>query len=247
MRRHLLVIGDCLTYWGPLGPCSFDEPRLWPNLVAKEFEADLEVLVGPEWTARDASAALLQGSIEVDVDAVIVAVGGMDQRASSLPPELSRNSLIAGLRLIYPECFSRGADTLIEFVSSIAIQLTGGRFRRRPQDETDRELALIVSTMRQRQADIPLVLLAPGVSNSSRHHHKDAVIAARRWSDRHHTGLVEVDNLIEPSLVDGTANPDGVHYSWLTHQLVARAVANELEAVGFPRKPARKTVRKTSR
>ena len=46
----------------------------------------------------------------------------------------------------------------------------------------------------------------------------------------------EIDDLVLPSLLDGTANPDGIHYSWRTHELIGHAVAEELQVVGFTTK-----------
>ncbi|MFT6565108.1 MAG: hypothetical protein ACJAY5_001873 [Actinomycetes bacterium] len=98
-------------------------------------------------------------------------------------------------------------------------------------------MARITAAARVFNPDIPVVLVAPGIHNSpdypSDRHHEPALVAARQWVTRNGTGLVETDALCLPSLQDGSANPDGIHYSWQTHQLIGDAVAAELRVVGF--------------
>ena len=81
---------------------------------------------------------------------------------------------------------------------------------------------------------MPIVLLGPAPFRAADYPptagHAPAVRAARRFAGARDVDLVETDELVQPSLDDGTANPDGMHWSWTSHRLIGRAVADRLAA-----------------
>ncbi|CPY77726.1 Uncharacterised protein [Mycobacteroides abscessus] len=43
-RKTLLVFADSLSYYGPTGGLAASDPRIWPNIVAKKLDWDLELI-----------------------------------------------------------------------------------------------------------------------------------------------------------------------------------------------------------
>ena len=251
MGSNLLVVGDSLTYHGPDRPHVLTDSRLWPNIAAASCVGDNAETSRPDpsaaasvdlvarlgWTARDAWWAItkdpyLWGAVLPRADALVLAVGGMDHLPASIPTYLRD-----GIPYIRPASLRRRVRDAYRTLSPPVIRLSGGFLRQLPQEATDHYLGRITSVVRHFNPDVPVVLVAPGIHRSpdypDHHHHQPALVAARRWADKYETGYVEVDDLIEPSLEDGTANPDGMHYSWQTHQLIGAAVGAELRVLGF--------------
>jgi hypothetical protein len=239
MTSHVLVVGDSLTYHGPDRPHVLTDGRLWPNVASAEFgdDVDVDLVARLGWTARDAWWAVtkdpyLWGAVLPRADALVLAVGGMDHLPASVPTYLRD-----GIPYLRPAALRRRVRQAYRSLSPPVIRLTDGRLRQLPQEATDHYLARITAAARVFNPDIPVVLVAPGIHNSpdypSDRHHEPALVAARQWVTRNGTGLVETDALCLPSLQDGSANPDGIHYSWQTHQLIGDAVAAELRVVGF--------------
>ena len=215
------------------------DPRLWPNIAATDIGTDVHVDLAARlgWTARDAWWAVtkdpyLWGAVLPRADALVLSVGGMDQLPAAIPTYLRD-----GIPYVRPAAVRRRVRDAYRALSPAAIRLTRGWLRQLPQNATDHYLARITQAVRIFNPEIPVVLVAPGIHRSADYptdrHHKPALLAARRWADRHQTGYVEIDDVIAPSLADGTANPDGIHYSWRTHELVGHSIAEELRVVGF--------------
>ena len=242
VKKHVLVIGDSLTYHGPDRPHILTDARLWPNVMARgladhgtEIEVDLVARLG--WTARDAWWAVtkdpaLWGRVLPRADALILAVGQMDHLPAAIPTYLRD-----GIPYLHPASIRRRVRDAYRLLSPSVIRLTGGRMRQLPQPATDHYLSRITSVVRHFNTGLPVVLLAPGVHRSAAYptdrHHRGALIAARAWAGKHRSACVEIEDLILPSLLDGTANPDGIHYSWRTHDLIGMAVAQSLRQQGF--------------
>lgn len=241
MPQHVLVIGDSLAYHGPDRPYVLTDSRLWPNVMRDQLSAsgalsvDLAARLG--WTARDAWWAVtkdpyLWGAVLPRADALVLAVGGMDQLPAAIPTYLRD-----GIPYVRPGSLRRKVRDSYRALSPPIIKLSGGRLRQLPQAATDHYLSRIVHAARFFNPKIPVVLIAPGIHQAreypSDRPHAPALEAARTWARKHETGFVEIDDLIRPSLRNGTSNPDGIHYSWSTHTLIGNAVADELRVVGF--------------
>ncbi len=239
MGRHLLVVGDSLAFHGPDRPYVLTDPRLFPNVAAAQVGPDVEVdlVARLGWTARDAWWAVTKdpyvwGVVLPRADALVITVGGMDQLPAAIPTYLRD-----GIPYVRPAALRRRVRDAYRVLSPPAIRLTGGHMRQLPQKATDHYLGRITQVVRHFRPEMPVVLVAPGVHQAPDYptdrHHQPALLAARRWADKHQTGYIEIDDMIWPSLRDGSANPDGIHYSWRSHELVGEAIARELKVVGF--------------
>ena len=239
VSRNVLVIGDSLTYHGPDRPHVLTDERLWPNIMAGALGTDVNVdlVARLGWTARDAWWAVTKdprvwGEVLPGADALVLAVGGMDHLPAAIPTYLRD-----GIPYIRPAKARRQVRDLYRRVSPSVIRASRGRLRQLPQQATDHYLARITSVVRHFTADIPVVVQTPPPYRSPAYpslaHHESAVIAADRWADRNDCQCVTMDDLVLPSLLDGTANPDGIHFSWLTHRLVGAATADALRTAGF--------------
>lgn len=234
MSRHVLVIGDSLTYHGPDRPHLLDDRRLWPNIMAAQLEpgvrVDLVARLG--WTARDAWWAVtkdprLWGRVLPRSDALVLAVGGMDHLPAAIPTYLRD-----GIPYLSPAPLRREVRRAYRTLSPVAIRATGGRMRQLPQAATDQYLTRLSQAVRHFNPRAPIVLLAPPPHRSrdypSHRHHAPAVAAAHTWAAANGATTVELDDHVLPSFLDGTANPDGLHWSWRAHEFVGREVANVL-------------------
>ena len=245
--RHVLVFGDSLTFHGPQGPVPVSDPRLYPNVLAAELErggawgppeacrvrADVVARLG--WTARDAWWALTKDPVVATVlapraSALVLSVGQMDQLPAAVPTYLRD-----GIPYLRPGGVRRWVRTVYRRAGPFVITVTGGRLRQLPQAATDTYLDRLVQAVRliaPAGDSLPVVLAGPSPWRSaaypSQRQHAPAVQAARRWSQRSAVPWVDLDPLVGPSLLDGTANPDGLHWSWAAHELVGRALAGAL-------------------
>ncbi|MGA0222712.1 MAG: SGNH/GDSL hydrolase family protein, partial [Candidatus Nanopelagicales bacterium] len=158
---------------------------------------------------------------------VVIGVGGMDQLPASVPTWL-RDSL----PYVRPGGLRRRLRRAYRDLTPGVIRATGGRLRQLPQDATDRYLTRIIQTIRVLRPDVPIVLLAPSPYRSpyypSNRHHAGASTAAHRLARALDVGLVDPESAVLPGLRDGSANPDGMHWSWAAHRHVGRALAEAL-------------------
>ncbi len=90
-------------------------------------------------------------------------------------------------------------------------------------------LTRIIQTIRLLRPDVPVVLVAPTPYRSpyypSNRHHAGASTAAHRLARVLDVGLVDPESAVLPGSRDGSANPDGMHWSWAAHRHVGRALA----------------------
>ncbi|MBI1378616.1 MAG: SGNH/GDSL hydrolase family protein [Frankiales bacterium] len=240
--RHVLVLADSLAFHGPDGPQPPGDPRLYPNVLAAslagpgdEVRADVVARIG--WTARDAWWALTKdprvwGELVPRADAVVLGVGGMDALPASVPTFLRE-----GIPYVRPGSLRRGVRRAYAATSPRVIRLLDGRVRQLPQAATDHYLRRVVEGIAHYRPGLPSVLLGPSpyaaATYPSDRGHAPAAAAARRWAAAHGTGLVDPDPLVLPALRDGSANPDGLHWAWSTHEAVGRALAAELRRCGW--------------
>src|SRR5690349_10234530 len=91
-RPTLLIFADSLSYYGPQGGLPSDDPRIWPNIVARQLDWDVELIGRIGWTSRDVWWAATQDprawAALPRAGAVIFATSGMDSLPSPLPTAL---------------------------------------------------------------------------------------------------------------------------------------------------------------
>ncbi len=236
--RHVLVLGDSLTFHGPQGIVSPSDPRLFPNIAAAHLAlklgAPVEVdLVAREgWTSRDAWWALTKDPVVFGIylpraSAVIIEVGGMDQLPAVIPTYLRE-----GMPYLRPGGLRRRTRRLYRNLAPKIVGRTGGLMRQLPQSATDRYLTRIVQAVRAISGDIPIVAVTPSPYNSryypSQKYHHNARTSAFSWAAFLGVPLVDIENHVLAGLASGAANPDGMHWAWETHHRVGSELAREL-------------------
>lgn len=229
-RRHLLVLGDSLAFHGPERAMPPGDARLFPQVAGRLMGVEVDLVARQGWTARDAWWALTKdpvvwGRYLPRADALLLAVGGMDQLPTPVPTWM-RDS-IPYLRNSRARRVARDA---LRGATPTAVRRLGGPFRTLPQVATDRYLTRIVEGVRALRPEIPIALLGPapwtGPYYPSVRSHAPAVAAAEHWAHEHDVPYVDIEALVAPRL--STCNPDGLHWSWKVHALVGQAVADRL-------------------
>lgn len=215
-----------------------DDPRLWPQVAAQDLQLALgrsvhiDLFAREGWTARDVWWALtkdpaLWGQAVPRADAMVVATGGMDHLPAAIPTYLREGIRYipqARIRHLVRRAYASSAPHIM--------RLTGGRMRQLPAAATAHFHRRAIEGVRHFRPELPIVLLGPAPYRSPYYpvssHHPAAVAAAASLAEQTGCAFIDVDELVWPSLRDGSANPDGMHWSWASHDGVGRAVAEEL-------------------
>jgi hypothetical protein len=233
--RRVLVIADSLAFHGPEQPELLTDPRLYPNVLAAELGVEVDVVARFGWTARDAWWALTKDPTVYSVllpraDAVVIGVGGMDSLPASLPTYLRE-----GIAYLRPGWLRRRVRRLHHLAHPHLVRLTTGRMRVLPQAATDMFLSRCVQGIRFVRPGLPIVAMTPAPWDSWYYPvnsgHEGARRAALAWAEREAVPILDVESIVAPTLADGTANPDGMHWNWLVHERVGQGLA-ELVRIG---------------
>jgi hypothetical protein len=228
----VLVIADSLAFHGPEKPELLTHPDLYPNVLAAELDAEVDVVARFGWTAREAWWALTKDPTVYSVllpraDAVVIGVGGMDSLPASLPTYLRE-----GIAYLRPGWLRRRVRRLHHLAHPHLVRLTDGRMRVLPQAATDTFLTRCVQGIRLVKPGVPIIAMTPAPWDSwyypVNRGHASAREAALAWAQREMVPRLDVESIIAPTLADGTANPDGMHWGWLVHQQVGQALADLL-------------------
>lgn len=234
MALNVLVLGDSLTYHGPERAEMPDDPRLWPqvmcsSLADSDLKARVDLVARMGWTMRDGWWALTKdprcwGEVLPRADAVVISLGGMDHLPAAIPTYLRE-----GIAYLRPGSLRRRVRSVYRAAAPRIMQATGGPWRQLPQVATDAYLVRIVEGIRYWREQAPIVLLGPAPHAAPDYPvttgHEPAVAAARRQADQLEIDFLNLDPLVWPSLKDGSANPDGMHWSWRTHREIGQATA----------------------
>lgn len=200
--------------------------------AATGAEVTIDLFAREGWTARDAWWALTRdptcwGEALPRADVLVLATGGMDALPAAIPTYLRQ-----GITYIRPGSVRRRVRRGYQFLAPQVMRLTGGRLRQLPQQATDHYHSRVVQAVHVWRPELPVVLLGPAPTRSpyypTVHDHAGAVDAARRWSNSQGATFVDLDPLVGPAMAAGTANPDGLHWSWQVHEAVGAAVAQAL-------------------
>lgn len=232
MTHRLLVFGDSLCFHGPDRAYPADEPRIWPNLAAARLGGTAAVVARIGWTARDAWWALTDDPrVWADlreVDAVVLAVGNMDAMPSPLPTYLR-----TGLRHLRPEPLRRVVRRAYLGAQPRLAVLMRGRPVALPPALTVQYLDRCVGALRAVRPELPIVGVTPplhraasyGGVYSGRHATGRAI---RQWASESGVGLVDLAQVVGDHVMNGDGNPDGMHWGWSGHRMVADAMVEAL-------------------
>jgi hypothetical protein len=195
-----------------------------------KVRVDLVARLG--WTTRDGWWALTKdprcwGEVLPRADAVVIALGGMDQLPAAIPTYLRE-----GIAYVRPGSLRRRVRSVYRIAAPRIMRATGGPWRQLPQAATEAYLGRIVEAIRYWRGEAPIVLLGPAPHAAGDYPvtagHAPAVAAARSQARRLAVDFLDVDPLVYPSLRDGSANPDGMHWSWRSHSEIGAATAQLL-------------------
>jgi diglucosylglycerate octanoyltransferase len=237
--RHLLVLGDSLTFHGPERGELITDPRLYPHVAAAALSTPdspvrAEIVARVGWTARDVWWAMTRDPQVYSVllpraDAVLLAVGGMDYLPTTVPTWLRE-----GIRFLRPPAVRRTVRTAYHRIQPLAAPVTP--WRALPQRLTDDYLDRCVGGVRYFHSGVPVLGIVPpphaapaygGVPRG----HAAAMAAARAWGARAGVPLLDLAALVGPHLAAGRANPDGMHFGWEAHADIGAALAGLVRTV----------------
>jgi len=233
LHRTLLVFCDSLSYYGPQGGLPADDPRIWPNIVATQLGWDLELIGRIGWTSRDVWWAATQDprswAALPRAGAVIFATSGMDSLPSPLPTALRES-----IRYIRPPWLRRwvrdGYGWLQPRLSPVSRPALPPRL-------SVEYLEMTRGAIDFNRPGIPIVASLPSVHIAETygysHRGRSGTVAAiTPWAARHRIPLVDLKEAVEPHVLGGRGNPDGIHWNFEAHQAVAGLMLRALAEAG---------------
>lgn len=229
---HVLVLADSLAYHGPAGAERPDHPDLWTSVMASELNARVDLLARLGWTTRDAWWALTKdpnswGTYVPRADAMVIAVGGMDQLPAIVPTYLRE-----GIPYMRPATLRSATRRAYLSASPRLMRVARGPFRQLPQRSTESYLSRIVAAMRFWHPGLPVLLLGPAPHSAQAYpvhrFHAPAVVATRRWAAANDALFLDLDPIVAPAIATGDHNPDGIHWGWTVHKEIGRLAAEAL-------------------
>ncbi|MGH3437152.1 MAG: diglucosylglycerate octanoyltransferase [Sciscionella sp.] len=229
---NLLIFGDSLAFYGPDGARPADDPGLWPNVLADRLGAQVGLFAGVGWTARDAYWSLT-GDPTVwpwlpRIDALVLAVGGMDTLPSPLPTYLRQ-----GIRYLRPEPLRRHVRGVYLAAQPALAKLLRGTPVALPPALSVVYLDRMLTGIRALRPGLPAVAVVPpphravsyGLVHTGR---ARAEAAIREWTGRRGVALVDLPSVVSRHVLGGHGNADGIHWGWEGHRLVGEAFAKQL-------------------
>lgn len=227
------MLGDSLAFHGPSQAELLTHPGLFPNVLGRLLDAEVDTIARLGWTARDAWWALTRDPYLYSVllpraDVVVLALGGMDHLPASLPAYLR-----SGLDYIRPGAVRRRVKKAYHLANPYVVRATGGRMRALSQRATLAYLDRIVGAIRQLHPHVTVVGIVPPPYDAEyfghvTRPHLPAVAAHREWGATRNVPLADLHLVVQPHLDEGDINPDGMHWSWSCHEEVAKALAEAI-------------------
>jgi hypothetical protein len=232
-EQRVLVLADSLAFHGPRRGELLTEPRLWPNVLARELPGTVDVVARLGWTARDVWWALTKDPHVYSVllpraAAVVLAVGGMDYLPALVPTYLRE-----GIPYLRPDWLRRAARWAYRTAQPWGARVHGGRWRTLPQGLTDAYLSRSVAGIRYFHPRAVVVGMVPPPHDAPLYGrvtagHRPAVAAALAWGRREDVPMLDVPALVAAELAGGRCNVDGMHWGWAAHAAVGRGYADLL-------------------
>lgn len=228
---RVLVLGDSLSYFGPVEAMPADDARLWPNQLGTETLVHL--VAGAGWTMREAYWAVTDNptvwSLLPKLDHIVLATGGMDMLPSPLPTYLRQ-----GFRYIRHDRLRRLMRKAY-FAAQPALARAPGCPVALPPATSIRYTRRLVLGLRALRPQLPLLGMLPPPHRSPVHGYSLAGYTPQRAALRACFAKLSVPTLDLAELtarhvLDGHGNPDGMHWGWSAHATVAEAIRDALAA-----------------
>ena len=231
--KALLVFADSLSYYGPQGGLPADDPRIWPNIVAAQLGWNLELIGRIGWTCRDVWWAATQDprswAALPRAGAVIFATSGMDSLPSPLPTALRES-----IRYVRPPWLRRWVRDSYGWLQPRLSPVSRSALPPRLSVEY---LEMTRGAIDFNRPGIPIVASLPSVHIAetygySHRGRSGPVGAITAWADRHRIPLVDLKEAVEPHVLGGRGNPDGIHWNFEAHEAVAELMLTALADAG---------------
>jgi diglucosylglycerate octanoyltransferase len=232
----VLVLADSLAFHGPVQAEPANHPAIWPNVAAAALGGRAELVAGTGWTARHAWHALTHDprvwAAMPDVDALVLAIGGMDTLPSPLPTAV--REIIPALR---PEPLRRAVRSgylrAQPWLARGFAHLPGGGPVGLPPRLTTHYLERCRQGVLSLRPHIPVVAVLPSVHTAAVYGGVHAgrpagERATRAWAATHDVALLDLAALVGAHVRSGAGNPDGIHWGWSAHADVGSACAELL-------------------
>jgi len=232
-RKALLVFADSLSYYGPQGGLPSDDSRIWPNIVASQLGWDLELIGRIGWTSRDVWWAATQDprswAALPRAGAVIFATSGMDSLPSPLPTALRE-----AIRYVRPAWLRRWIRDSYGWLQPRLSPIARPALPPRLSVEY---LEMTRGAIDFNRPGIPIVACLPSVhiAETYGYSHRGrpgTVGAITPWAADHRIPLVDLKEAVEPHVLGGRGNPDGIHWNFDAHEAVAELMLKALAEAG---------------
>ncbi len=232
-RRALLVFADSLSYYGPQGGLPADDPRIWPTIVASQLGWDLELIGRIGWTCRDVWWAATQDprswAAVPRAGAVIFATSGMDSLPSPLPTAIRES-----IRYVRPPWLRRWVRDSYGWLQPRLSPVARSALPPRLSVEY---LEMTRGAIDFNRPGIPIVACLPSVHIAPTYGHSHrgrpgTVEAITPWAAKHGIPLVDLKKAVEPHILGGRGNPDGIHWNFEAHSAVAELMLRALAETG---------------
>ncbi|WP_299561306.1 diglucosylglycerate octanoyltransferase [uncultured Mycolicibacterium sp.] len=237
-RPVLLVFADSLAYYGPTGGLPADDPRIWPNIVARQLDWDVELIGRIGWTCRDVWWAATQDprawAALRHAGAVVFATGGMDSLPSPLPTALREL-----IRYVRPPRLRRWVRDGYGWLQPRLAPYSRSAL---PPHVTVEYLEMTRGAIDFNRPGIPIVASLPSVhiadTYGRAHQGRDATARAiAAWAAAHDIPLVDHKAAVAEYILGGQGNPDGIHWNFEAHRAVADLVLAALAEAGVRGEP----------
>jgi hypothetical protein len=232
-RRALLVFADSLSYYGPQGGLPADDPRIWPTIVASQLGWDLELIGRIGWTCRDVWWAATQDprswAAVPRAGAVIFATSGMDSLPSPLPTAIRES-----IRYVRPPRLRRWVRDSYGWLQPRLSPVARSAL---PPHLSVEYLEMTRGAIDFNRPGIPIVACLPSVHIAPTYGHSHrgrpgTVEAITPWAANHGIPLVDLKEAVEPHILGGRGNPDGIHWNFEAHSAVAELMLRALAETG---------------
>jgi diglucosylglycerate octanoyltransferase len=238
-RPLVLVLTDSLAFVGPRMPHPVDDPRLWPNILGRELDVDVEVFGGFGWTARHCWYALGHDPrlwpVLRRADAVILAVGSFDSAPAPLPPVLWRLIPLIRSNRLRRVVAALHLRALCVLIRALALIPGRGPTALRPS-LTAYYLQASLTLVRRQRPEARVLGMTPIIGHSRLvgGHHKGWAAtdrAIRRWGSTAGVPLLDLPAVVDDHMLSERSNPDGMHLGWEGHASLGLAVTEELRGI----------------
>lgn len=234
----LVVLADSTSFTDGTGPQLPDEPTLYPNVLARHLEAELDrrvivtVIARPGTTVRDAVVTVrkdrhVQFDVIAHADALVVGVGSFDHAPAGTPA-----SLQAMIPYLHPPRLRRRARQWAHAAYPRLVAIRRGHGRRTPPDEFATLYRQLLEQLRGLSWGRAAGAALGPTSHRSAYYghlhpeHAAAEAAQLRLARELGFGAVAAWPLVEPHADE--LNVDGIHWPAVAHAAVGHALAEAL-------------------